>query len=103
MTNEDFFCDDGVDNRCLNPIRERFKVLFDSKKIIQQNLANDLSLDKAYISRIINGVEIPPHHIRLKISSYFNCDSSTIWRTKDLDFIRKLLLEQNKKGEKNGK
>lgn len=91
-----FFCNEGVEMGCRNPLKERFGVLLDSKKIIQQRLADDLSLDKAYISRIVNGIEIPPHHLRIKIASYFGVDSSTIWRYEDLPFIKKILQKQEK-------
>lgn len=96
QSDQPFFIDSGVDTRCYDPIKRRFEVLFDSKKIIQQRLADDLGLDKAYISRICNGIEIPPHHIRIKISSYFAVDSSTIWRITDLPFINKILKQQEK-------
>ncbi len=91
---EDIFSEEEVEKSCYKPIKERFKVLLDTKKIIQQNLADALGIDKAYISRIVNGLEVPPHHLRLKISSYFSVDSSTIWRVEDLPFIKELLKKE---------
>lgn len=91
MTNRSFFYDSEVEIGCKNFIKERFKVLFDTKKIIQQNLADHLSFDKAYISRIVNGLEIPPHPVRIKIASYFGVDSTSIWRLDDIEYISYLL------------
>ena len=83
-----------VENRCYKPIKERFKVLLDSKQIIQQQVSDDLGIDKGFISRIFNGVEIPSHTTRLRISSYFGVDSSTIWRMEDLPYIREQLKKE---------
>jgi len=81
---ETFFCNQGVAISCFKPIKERFQVLLDKYRKIQQNVADDLNLDKAYISRIFNGVQIPPHHVKLKIAAYFEVDTSVIWRTEDI-------------------
>ena len=96
-TLEPFFCGERVELGCYPPITERFKVLLDSKKIIQQRLADALGFDKAYISRIIHGIEIPPHHVRIKIASYFGVDSSTIWRVEDLPYLKKITQTSTKK------
>lgn len=88
FSNKDFSLTEGVEKSCYKPIKERFKVLLDTKKLIQQDVADALFFDKAYISRIFNGIEIPPHHVRLKISSFFGVDSSTIWRVEDLPYIK---------------
>lgn len=76
------------------------KDVFENKKQ-PQDWYKDLSIDRSDASKIHRGLMIPPHHIRLKISSYFNCDSTTIWRIEDLDEIRKLLQEQKKGNKKN--
>jgi len=92
---DNFFLPTEVDMGCFKPIHERFKVLLDTKKLIQQNVADSLGIDKAYISRIFNGIEVPPHHLRLKIAGFFGVDSSTIWRVEDLYYL-KSKLEQRK-------
>ena len=96
-TPEPFFYGEQVGKSWYPPITERFKVLLDSKKIIQQNMGDDLSIDKADVSRIIHGVIIPPHNLRIKIAGYFGVDSSTIWRVEDLPFLKKI-MEENKNG-----
>lgn len=84
-TDKTFFCKEGVEMRCSGGLRERFNVLFAEKKIYQQVMADDLHIDKAYVSRICNGKELPPLHIRLKIAQYLGVDSSVIWRLEDFE------------------
>jgi len=98
---ETIIIEEDVESSCYKPIRERFKVLLDMKNVIQQNMADALSIDKAYVSRIVNGLELPPHHLRLKISSYFRVDSSTIWRVEDLPYINSVLKKQKREDNKN--
>lgn len=90
-------------SECINPISERFKTLLLERNLKQQNLADGISYDKANISRIVNGLYIPDLDMRLKIAKFFGVDSSLIWRTKDLDYIRKQLENQNKKRGNDGK
>lgn len=97
--NKSFFCPEGVENSCdgdSNPLSATFQTLFLERAKIQQNLADDLNLDKAYISRICNGKEVPPLRIRLAIARWFNTDSSLIWRSSNLNYIRKILAKQKK-------
>lgn len=98
---KDFFYDSEVESSCYKPIKTIFETLLLQKKIKQQDLADSLGIDKAYISRVVNGLYIPDIDMRLKIAAYFGVDSALIWRTCDLYHIRKLLLNQKK--VKNGK
>ena len=97
-----FFCDDTVDLSCKDEgynISQIFQTLFLQKGTIQQDLADEMCLDKAYISRIVNAIEIPPLHLRLKIARYFKTDSSLIWRVCDLPNIRKILARQQQEAK----
>lgn len=89
-----------VEESCDNTLRIIFDSLLLSKKCTQQELANYLGVDKAFVSRICNGKEIPVLRIRLKIAEFFGKDSSEIWRVRDLDFIREILKNQNKENKK---
>jgi hypothetical protein len=76
----DFFCVKGIENCCYPHLRNTFDVLLLQKKVKQQELADFLHLDKAYVSRMCNGLEIPPLRIRLKVAEFFSVDSVLIWR-----------------------
>ena len=65
-----------------------FQSLFLQHKKQQKDLVDYLNFDKAYISRICNGKEIPILRVRLKIAEFFSVDSSLIWRVKDMDLKR---------------
>jgi hypothetical protein len=80
QTTNDFFNVHGVENSCYAHLRTTFDVLLLQKKVKQQELANFLGLDKAYISRMCNGLTIPPLAIRLKVAQFFGVDSVLIWR-----------------------
>ncbi len=98
---EHFFLDVGVESGCENPLRIIFDTLLLQKKCSQQDLADSLGFDKAFISRICNGKEIPVLKTRLKIAEFFGVDSSLIWRYQDLLYIKKLIKEQEDKNESN--
>jgi len=89
-----FFCADEVENGCSNPLKIIFQTLLLEKKVKQQDLADFLCVDKAYVSRVVNGIYIPDLNMRLKIASYFGVDSCLIWRFQDLKYIRKLIKKQ---------
>jgi len=98
--------EEEVENGCRNPIKIVFDTFFVDKRILQQDLADYLNVDKSYISRIVHGKEIPPLRIRIKIADFFSTpehrvDSASIWKYQDMDYIRKVLKKQ-KKGVKNG-
>jgi len=75
-----FFLTNGVESNCNKPLRVIFDTLLLNKKAKQQDLADYLGMDKAFISRICNGIEIPSLRIRLKIAEFFGVDSALIWR-----------------------
>lgn len=58
-----------------------FETLLLQKKVKQQELADFLSLNKAYVSRMVHGLIIPPLRIRLKVAEFFGCDTGLIWRS----------------------
>lgn len=96
IKNGSFFCKDGVDRGCDNPLKIIFDTLLLQKKSKQQELADFCSVDKAYISRVVHGLQIPPLQMRLKISSFFRVDSSLIWRYQDINYIKKILTKDMK-------
>ena len=69
-----------VDSSCRNDIKTIFETLLLQKKCKQQDLADYLNVDKAYVSRMVHGIQIPPLRIRLKVAEFFNVDSCLIWR-----------------------
>jgi len=89
-----FFCDNRVVNSCYEPIRIRFEALINSKCEAPYDWYKDLGLDKGNASKIRRGLVIPPEYLRIKIAHYFEVDSSTIWKVKDL-----IKFEQIKKRE----
>jgi len=94
---EENIVEEGVASSCYKPIKIILDTLLLNKKCKQQDLADSLDLDKSYISRIVNGLEIPPLRIRLKIADFFHTDSCLIWRFEDLPHIRKLKEKQEKR------
>lgn len=56
-----------------------------------------ISLDKSEASKIRRGLLIPPLWLRLKISKYFGCDSTMIWRIEDMDYIKEVLKQQKRR------
>lgn len=79
-TNENFFLVEGVD-RCFYPhLKSIFQTLLLQKKKKQQELADYLCVNRAYVSRMVNGLQIPPLRIRLKVAEFFGVDSVLIWR-----------------------
>lgn len=62
----------------------------------------DISLDKSDASKIRRGLVIPPLWLRLKIAKYFEVDSSLIWRTEDLSYIKETLEKQDSYSIKKG-
>ena len=75
-----FFLKGGVENCCYPYLKSIFETLLLQKKSKQQDLADFLGLDKAYISRMVNGLVIPPLRVRLKVAEFFGVDSVLIWR-----------------------
>lgn len=78
--NRDFFLVDGVEPCCYPHLKVIFQTLLLQKKIKQQVLADFLGVDKAYVSRMVNGLIIPPLRVRLKVAEFFGVDSVLIWR-----------------------
>lgn len=78
-----FFNEKKVEDNCIkkknNRLKTTFQTLFLLKGTRQQDLANHLGRDRAYVSRIVNGLDTPPLRIRLKIAEYFDTDSALIW------------------------
>ena len=100
-TGKPFFLDVGVEKGCHNHLKIIFDTLLLQKKCIQQDLADSLGVDKSFVSRIVNGIEIPNLKIRLKIAMFFGVDSSLIWRYEDLPYIKKLIAKQGVENESN--
>src|SRR3989338_4525829 len=69
-----------VDRRCKGDIYCIFQTLFLQRKSKQQDLADYLAVNKAYVSRMTHGIQIPPLRIRLKVAEFFSVDSCLIWR-----------------------
>lgn len=61
-------------------IKITFRTLLLQKKVKQQALADFCGVSKSYISPVVNGKYIPDLRMRLKIASFFECDSTLIWR-----------------------
>lgn len=77
---KDFFLTRGVEVCCEPQLKPIFDTLLLQKKKKQQELADYLELDKAYVSRMVNGLCIPPLRVRLKVAEFFGVDSVLIWR-----------------------
>ena len=73
-----------VDRRCRSEINCIFETLFLQKKARQQDLSDYLGVNKAYVSRMVHGIQIPPLRIRLKVAEFFGVDSCVIWRTPEI-------------------
>lgn len=82
-SDETFFLIRGVENCCFPHIKNTFETLLLNKKSKQQELADFLGLDKAYVSRMVNGLIVPTLRIRLKVAEFFKTDSALIWRLKN--------------------
>ena len=72
-----------VDKSCWSIIRQRFETLFAEHKKARRDLIDFLSYDKAKISRIVNGQEIPKLQDRVRIAQFFRIDSCVIWENPD--------------------
>ena len=76
-----FFLGKAVERSCHeHSIKGIFQTLLLQKKAKQQDLADFCSVDKSYISKIINGLYYPKLRMRLKIAEFFEVDSCLIWR-----------------------
>jgi len=75
-----FFNVEYVEGCCYPHLKSIFETLLLKKKVRQQALADYLGLDKAYVSRMVNGLMIPPLRVRLKVAEFFGEDSALIWR-----------------------
>jgi len=80
ISSQNFFLVKGVEVCCYPHLKSIFDTLLLQKKVRQQQLADFLGLDKAYISRMVNGLCIPPLRVRLKVAEFFGVDSVLIWR-----------------------
>ena len=98
-SSENFFLNKDVVSSCFKPIKVIFETLLLQKKCKQQDLADFLGIDKANVSRIVNGLYIPDLALRLKIAGFFGVDSSLIWRNEDIYYIREKIKEQLRTGE----
>ncbi len=94
---ESFFLAVGVDSGFTAYIQNAFEVLFLKQGISQQQLADSLGLNKSYISRVVNGLQVPPIATRLKIAEKLGVDSATLWRVEHLNQIKQVIRKQ--KGE----
>jgi plasmid maintenance system antidote protein VapI len=88
-----FFNVHGVEVCCFSHLRNTFDVLLLQKKVKQQELADYLGIDKAYVSRMCNGLTIPPLTVRLKVAQFFGVDSVLIWRVSKIQSADKLKVE----------
>lgn len=100
-SSENFFLDKNVVSSCYKPLKIIFQTLLLQKKCRQQDLADFLGIDKANVSRIVNGLYIPDLTLRLKIAGFFGVDSSLIWRNEDMFYIREKIKEQLRRGREN--
>ena len=82
-----------VDSRCRNNIKTIFETLLLQKKCKQQDLADYLNVDKAYVSRMVHGLQIPPLRIRLKVAEFFLVDSCLIWRSGEVKEVEQEVNE----------
>jgi transcriptional regulator with XRE-family HTH domain len=73
-----------VDRGCTGQINCIFETLFLRKKAKQQDLADFLGVNKAYVSRMVHGIQIPPLRIRAKVGEFFEIDSCAIWRIPEI-------------------
>jgi len=60
-------------------ISERFLILLRRKAITQADLARAVSVDPAYICRVLHGQQIPPRHMRVRIAKELDIDSGLLW------------------------
>lgn len=60
-------------------IRERFLVLLRQKGLQQIDLAREVGVDQAYISRVVHGLQLPPPHMRIKMARALDIDSGLLW------------------------
>ncbi len=103
-TGQSIFLDKHKGKDGIGHIEVAIQTLID--KDVQDNSNESVSwyktigIDPSDASKIRRGLMIPSHDLRLKISRYFNTDSTLIWRREDMNEIRKLLLKQ-KRGNKN--
>ncbi len=71
--------------------REHIEITFDTLILQRREKPFDwyknLDLDKSIASKIRRGIIIPPRWLRIKISDYFNVDSSTIWYSQEMLII----------------
>jgi len=58
-------------NRCIYP---NLKLRIFAIGMRQNRLAKQVGIDEAYLSRIINGVRVPGHQLRLRIATALRCD-----------------------------
>lgn len=95
-----FFIGEAVGKRGREYIETAFDVLILKKGDRPFDWYQDpsISIDKSDASKIRRGLIIPPLWLRLKISAYFDVDSTTIWRFEDMPYIREV-LEKQKQGK----
>jgi len=98
--NKDFFLDVRVDRSFQTYINNAFETLLLKAGISQQKLADELGLNKSYISRVVHGLQIPPIQTRLKIAKRLRVDSSTLWRVEHLKQIDEIISNQKEKASK---
>ena len=83
-----------VDKSCWSSLRIRFETLFIQYRKSRAELIHFLGYDKAKISRIVNGQEIPNVIDRNRIASFFvdekgiPIDTSVIWENPDVVLIK---------------
>lgn len=80
-----------VESCCNNDLKVIFQTLLLQKKAKQQELADFCEVDKSYISKVIHGYYYPELRMRLKIASFFGCDTTLIWH--DQEKNKDLLLQ----------
>lgn len=62
---------DAFRNRCIYP---NLKLRIFTTGLRQNRLAKLVGIDEAYLSRIVNGVRVPGHPLRLRIATTLRCD-----------------------------
>ena len=62
-----------------NLINHTLQDLIASQGMSQADFARKISVDRAYINRVLRGKTIPPREMMIKISKALGVDSRVIW------------------------
>ena len=64
------------------------KALREDKKISQQELANEIGINRTYLSAIETGTMLPTIDVLLKISRVLECEYTDLYKGEDLEIIQ---------------